>query len=72
MGGSERHVLPARFLIGQFRARRPLDGSYTPKNSRDRHVMKHTKNNLAASSPDKVEQLRAAYDRLAQQAVPPK
>jgi arylsulfatase A-like enzyme len=30
------------------------------------------KNNVAADHPDKVKQLRAAYDRLAAQAVPPK
>jgi len=29
-------------------------------------------NNLASQHPDKVKELRARYDRLAAQAVPPK
>ena len=30
------------------------------------------KNDVAAQHPDKVKELRAAYDKLAAQAVPPK
>jgi arylsulfatase A-like enzyme len=32
----------------------------------------YEKNNLASGNPDKVTRLRAAYDRVARQAVPPK